>query len=145
MDTDRSGTIGTRELAALGQTLSRNWTPANNDKLLRMIQRGGPNGQVSPADFEDFIIGSLQKCYRKLDVNGDGQLESRELEPISQAFNQNHQDTLRQMAQMGGNGNGVAGPDQFVQFVVEHCLRGLQGRQAVQGLGEVLVMGGDGL
>ena len=46
------------------------------------------------------------------------------------------------MSMMGGS---VVGPEQFVQFVVEMTLRGLQAKQAIQGLGVVLVMGGKGL
>ena len=84
----------------------------------------------------------MQKCYRTLDLNGDGQLDSRELEPISRALNQNHQDVLQMM---GINGNGVAGPDQFAHFVVEQCVHGLQNGQVVQGLQAMLLMGGDGL
>ena len=136
LDNDGTGFIESRELAELGQVLSRNWTAASNERLLRMIQRDGSN-RVSPSDFEQFIMGSLQQCYRTLDVNNNGRLESVELEPISRAFNQNHSEMMQ--------GSVVAGPDQFVQFVVEQSLRGLQRGQVVQGLGAVLVMGGDGI
>ena len=138
IDTNRSGIIGARELTKLGQTLQDGWTTVHSERLLQMMS-GDPNGQLCPADFDQFITENLQKCYRTLDSNGDDQLDSHELEPLSRAFNLDHPDLLRIV---GKNGNGNVGPDQFVQFVLERCLHGLQNGQVVKGLGAVLVMGG---
>jgi len=142
LDSNQDGVIEPRELAALGDVISQGWTTATNEGLLRMINSNNSDvyyGWITPDAFEEFITNSLYKSYCKLDVDGSGLIEPNEMHAIARAFGQTHSEVL---AKMGGS---VAGPGQFIDFVIEECLRGLDTDQMIQGLGEVLVLGGDGI
>ena len=85
LDTDGTGVLGSHELQRLGTMLSENWTESRNENLHELICS---HGGISFLDFEFWITGSLQRCFNKLDLNCDAQLQREELLPISRAFTQ---------------------------------------------------------
>lgn len=140
LDMNGDGVLQPRELAALGDVLSNQWTEAKNSTLLKMISANPKEveyGAVTPKAFEQFMLESLFRTFSRLDKDGNGVLDDDELQSVADEFGEQACDALKQMGD-----SGVASLGQFIQFVVLLCMQGVETGAAIAGLGQVLVLGG---
>ena len=144
IDHTGSGTVDVAQLAGLGESVCRSW---HHSELLRIAKSAarepfeagsggsGLSSRLSMAEFHEGIVCALETCFERLDLHHTGRIEPGELQEISFMFKQDHEEMMSMFDYQ------IVGVAQFVRFVLEHCVRGVDYREAVAGLSKVVQMG----
>jgi len=136
LDSDRSGTIEGKELHVLGETLKERWSRQDTDKLLRMLE--GERGVVDFVSFRDFFYRLAAKSFDELDRDGSGTLEKRECLEVARSFGVDYK---VMMEAMDRDGDGTLERDEYVSFLLGHCMNGVKRGDMKQGVLKLLTMG----
>lgn len=136
IDHTGTGAIDVAQLRGVGHSGCGSW---RHSELHSWLHSKGlasaPSAKLSLGGFNDFLVLSLENCFERLDAERTGRLEPSELQAISWAFNQKHDEIMQKF------GDQIVGVAQFVQFVLELCVRCVDYRESMNGLSQLMQMG----